>query len=450
MKAVVVGGSEVGTYLCEALLQAGYAVVLVEIDKERAAWVDEALDIRVVRGNGCLATDLLKAGVDEADFFLSMTRSDRTNLVAAALAKTLGAQYTIARISDYNYTQSEPVDYKKIFGIDLFVNPEALCALEIAKSILSKNQNLIGNFARGQVEMQQLQIAIGSSLDGKTIKTAQLGDHVRIAYIERPGLANIPTADTLLAAGDYVTLFGASEDLWNLRTVFDPQDKKKTTRISIFGGSETASTLTRFLKNPHFRVRVFEKDYEICQDLAAEFPYATVVHGDATSLRLLEEERVEQSDYFIAATKDDEDNIMTGLQVAAMGIPHVQVLINKPDYANILQKIGGTLGIEHVVSPRIATLNELSHYLSTDPCIELATLPYSSGHVLELRVHPKSPCVGKAIKELQLPPQVIIIGQLYHFNAQVPTADTVIQADDRLIVVAHPSQVKEIKKLLAK
>lgn len=450
MRAVVVGASQVGSYLCEALSNGGYDVVLVELDKERASKVDETQDIRVIQANGCLASDLAKAGADKADFFLSMTHNDRTNITAAAVAKALGARCTIARIGDHRYGLTEPVDYRKTFGVDLFVNPQALCALELAKAILSGNQSLLGNFARGQVEMQQLRICAGSSLVGKSLQEAKLGNNVRVAYIERPSIARIPTADTVLESGDYVTLFGPSEDLWNLRTVFDPEDKKKTTKISIFGGSETAATLIRLLNNQHFRLRVFEKDREVCQQLASQFPYATIINGDATSLRLLEEEQVSESDYFIACTKDDEDNIMTGLQVAALGIEHVQVLINKPDYARILQKIRSTLGIEHVVSPRIATINELSHYLSTDPCIELATLPHNGGHVLEMLVHPKAPCVGKSIRELDLPPQVIIVGQLHNFQAHVPHADAVLSAGNRLLVIAHSTRLKELKKLISK
>ncbi|MCZ6671974.1 MAG: NAD-binding protein [Verrucomicrobia bacterium] len=48
--------------------------------------------------------------------------------------------------------------------------------------------------------------------------------------------------------------------------------------------------------------------------MAERFPDITVIHGDATSLRVLEEERVGSADYFVAATNEDEDKVMTCIQ----------------------------------------------------------------------------------------------------------------------------------------
>ena len=60
-----------------------------------------------------------------------------------------------------------------------------------------------------------------------------------------------------------------------------------------------------------------------------------VICGDGTSLRLLEEEQISEADYFVACTKDDEENILTCLQAAKLGADHVQLVVNKGDYEQL-------------------------------------------------------------------------------------------------------------------
>lgn len=98
-----------------------------------------------------------------------------------------------------------------------------------------------------------------------------------------------------------------------------------------------------------------------CRDLAEAFPNVTVINGSATSLRLLEEEQIGDADYFMACTKDDEENVMTCLQAKKLGVAHVELVINKPDYEQVLQNISGFLNFESIVSPRRVTVSEIKN-----------------------------------------------------------------------------------------
>lgn len=448
MKIIIVGAGEVGHNLCATLAAAGHDVTLIEQSQLRCEKLDEEQNARIVNGNGSSARQLVDVDVASCDAFLAMTSDDRTNVISCSLAKGLGAKNTIARIHDETYSDNSVINYQVHFGIDLLVNPEAICAVELAKEIRSAGRVAVENFARGQIEVQQQRVAKGSRLIGKQLKDLKLDPRVRIGYIQRAGKSEVANADTTMEEADIVTIFGHPEVLFSLREKFDPKHKAEIERVVLFGGSETAISLIRLLSNPRFKIRVIEKDKARCHTLAEQFPEVTVIHGDATSLRLLEEEQIGSADYFVACTKDDEENILTCLQAAKLGADHVQLVINKGDYDQLLGILKTMLGIEVVVSPRKATADYMLRNLSTETVETLAEMPNKGGRILEVRINHSSPCVGRKIIDIKLPRGSLFVALLHKFKAKVPAADDTILAGDRVVVIVNADQEKALLKVL--
>lgn len=448
MKIIIVGAGEVGHNLCTTLAASGHNVTLIEQSDVRCEKLDEEQNARIINGNGSSARQLVDVDVANCDAFLAMTSDDRTNVISCSLAKGLGAKHTIARIHDETFSDNSVINYQLHFGIDLLVNPEAICAVELAKEIRNAGRVAVENFARGQIEVQQQKIAPGARIIGRKLKDLKLDPRVRIGYVQRNGKTEVASADTELMEADIVTLFGHPESLFGLRERFDPKHKIDVATVVLFGGSETAISLIRLLSNPRFKIRLLEKDAKKCRSLAERFPDVTVINGDATSLRLLEEEQVGSADYFVACTKDDEENILTCLQAAKLGVNHVQLVINKGDYDDLLGILRTMLGIEVVVSPRSATANFMVRNLSTDRTITLAEMPNNGGKIIEVRVNHSSPCVGRMVKDIKLPRGSLFVALLHKFKAKVPAADDMILAGDRVVVLVTPEEEKALMKCL--
>ena len=237
MKIIIVGAGEVGHNLCDTLSKEGHDVTVVEQSEQRVAQLDEEQNARIVRGNGSSARQLVDLDVARCDAFLAMTSDDRTNLISCSLAKGLGAKNTFARIHDETYSDNSVINYQLHFGIDLLVNPEAICAVELAKAIRNPGRVAVENFARGQIEFQQQRVAAGSRLIGQQLKQLKLDPGVRIGYVQRDGQGEIAGAETILQEGDRVTLFGYPDALFSLRERFDPKNKIKEVRVVLFGGT---------------------------------------------------------------------------------------------------------------------------------------------------------------------------------------------------------------------
>ncbi|MFO8027753.1 MAG: Trk system potassium transporter TrkA [Opitutales bacterium] len=447
MKIIIVGAGEVGSNLSTVLSDAGHDVTLIESSEAHCARLEEEQNARVVTGNGSSARQLVEVGVAKCDAFLAMTSDDRTNIISCSLAKGLGAKNTIARIHDETYSDTSVLNYQLHFGIDLLVNPEAICAVELAKEIRSAGRVEVEHFARGQIEVQRQRVAHGSRLIGKKLKDLKLDPRVRIGYVHRAEAAEIANAETMLQEDDIVTLFGHPDVLFGLREKFDPKQKIELSRVVLFGGSETAINLIQLLKNPRFKIRVIERDRDQCRRLAERFPHITVINGDATSIRLLEEEQIDSANYFVACTKDDEDNIITCIQASKLGAEHVQLLINKGDYDDLLDMLQTRLDIEVAVSPRRATADFMLRNLSDESVARLAEMPDGS-QVLEVRISHSSPVIGRTIKDIRLPAGCLLVALLHKFKAKVPAADDTILAGDRVVVIVSGEKQKEVTQAL--
>jgi len=437
----------VGSFLCSRLSEGGHDVTVVEAAGAVARVVDETSNVRVVEGNGSSAGLLVGAGVRECDCFLALTSDDQTNLVSASLAKALGAKMTVARIHDQTYTDHSIVNYQLHFGIDYLLNPEALCAVELAKAIRNPGRVALENFSRGRIEVQQVGVSPASKLVGRALVDLRLPPGVRIGCVQRGEVQEVGNRDTVLEVGDLVTLFGRAEALGEVRGRLEPERKPEAARVVLYGATEAATALVRLLNNPRFRLRVIEPDLEIGRRFAEKFPNVTVIQGEATSRRLLEEEQIGDADYFVACTKDDEDNIVTGLQASRLGAKHVQLVINRSDYEAVLDDLKEKLGVELLVSPRVATVTEVERFLMPEAVVDLARLE-GDLRLLEFRVGRDAPANGSLVREVAWPRGTLVVALLHKFEARVPGPDDRVLEGDRVVTISAESRRSDLRRLL--
>jgi len=101
MKVVVLGCGRVGSAVATLMSQAGHEVRM--IDRDSASFRRLGSDFKGTRvvGRGIDEDVLRRAGIHDADAFISVTSGDNTNIMAAQIAKEkFGVPRVIARIYD--------------------------------------------------------------------------------------------------------------------------------------------------------------------------------------------------------------------------------------------------------------------------------------------------------------------------------------------------------------
>lgn len=448
MNIIIVGAGEIGLHLAKSLSDQLHDICVIEKSESLAAELDEQLDAQIVRSSGASVASLAEARVDQCDVFLALTSDDNTNLVAASMAKSLGAKKTIARVH-YSVQREEWLfDYKAHFGVDYLFSPERLAAVELAKFVRNPEKSFVEDIARGRIELQQTFVSPNGEAAEKTLAEIKLPARVRVAFIQRYGESIIPSADEVLQVGDLVTIFGEPSQLHHALPVFQPTaDVPSELNIVIYGGGEYGFALAQSLEGQKFRVRMIEPNARVCRELSEVLQNTVVLNGDATSLQLLREEQVGDADFFIAASREDEDNVMTCLQAKSLGTRYCLALVQRGDYADIISHNSKRLGILGAVSPRVATSRDLLRFVTSDKYHIVMNL-FGGVVVIEAVTTEDSKTLGKKVSELKMPKGSGLVAIVHKDQAFVPAADDVISEGDTVYAIVSPEARKATVKLL--
>ncbi len=394
---VVMGAGTVGQSIAQLLCSKQVNVSVVDASRTALDRVEEQLDVQTICGSACEAIPLFQAGVQSADLCLAVTDRDEINLVGASIAKRMGARRSMARIFNPAYRDFSTVDYQRHFEIDRLLSLEHLTALEIAKAIHSPGTFAVENFARGGVQVQEVAVDPKSSAAGVPIKDLKLPPRVRIGLVRKPSQTIIPHGEDILEPGDRVTLIGERNTIGDFEKMLSGMSRESL-GIVIAGGGEVGFHLARALQRENDRILLLESDPERCQYLAGKLPHCTVLNADTTNRSEMEEARVGRADVFVAATGRDEDNIICGVEAKELGAGRIVSIVRRPDYANVLEK----LGIDIAVSPREVMAREVSGMLSGGVVIAASEIANGTAEVWEVEIEPDSPISRAPLRELQL------------------------------------------------
>ena len=105
MKIVIAGAGEMGSHLATMLSGNGHDITVIDHDAKALEEVGTLADIITVEGDSTTFEALRKASTRKCDLFIAVNHTENDNIVAAVIAKQLGARKTIARIDNNEYLE---------------------------------------------------------------------------------------------------------------------------------------------------------------------------------------------------------------------------------------------------------------------------------------------------------------------------------------------------------
>ena len=443
MNVLVLGAGTVGSSIAEILCQHQHSVTVIDTDAERTMRLAETLDVRTLTGSACQASVLFQANVSDCDFCLAVTGIDEVNLISASIAKSMGADRTMARVFAPVFHDNSTIDYRRHFHIDRLLSLEYLSAVEFARAIRNPGALALENIARGEIEMQEFLIDRTSTLTSNVLKDVPL-EGVRIGLITRNGDTWIAGAQDRLELNDRVLVVGPQEKINEVAKSFQKKRPPKQ-MILIAGGGETGLHLAKLLDQKQFSISLLEIDAARCESLANQLKHVTVVQADATRKMVLEEERAAQADVLVSCLGDDEECIMVAVEASELGASRVMSLVNRPDYANVV----GKLGIDVAISPRQVTARQVLGFLNQGAIVARIPTPNRDIEFIEIEVGDNSEVCGLPLSELKLPHPCLIIALTRDEYCHLPQASDCLQARDSILVLAEAKDEKTIARIFA-
>jgi trk system potassium uptake protein TrkA len=216
MYIVIIGGGKVGFYLAKALLNEGHEILVVEKDASRTDFIRNELGSICIRGDGCEVTTLTEVGTGRANMFIAVTGDDEDNLVACQEAKhKFNVPQTIARISN---PKNETI-FKKL-GIDVTVSSTNIILEYIEQEVPTHPLTHLLNIGDKGLEIVEVKIPPNSPTIGKMLKELSLpAGSILSLIIRKQEKPQVPTAETILQAGDQIIAATTPETEAALRTV---------------------------------------------------------------------------------------------------------------------------------------------------------------------------------------------------------------------------------------
>lgn len=450
MKIIVLGAGQVGSTVAQSLAsEHNNEVTVVDTDKSVLDELGSRLDLNTVTGYASYPEVLRQAGAEDADMIIAATNSDETNIVAIQIAYTLfKTPNKIARIRSTDYLREKDLFSNNHIPINVLVSPEQLVTNHITRVIEHPGALQVVDFAGGRIRLVGVEVQKGAPMDGQSLAHLPqlLGDiDMRVVAVYRGETAIIPEGKSVINSEDIVFFLAQREHTSEVMLQFHDQ-AGAVKRVMIAGGGNIGLLLARDLEK-NYSVKIIETREARAEYLAETLDEALVFHGDAADQDMLIDENIQDMDVFCALTNDDEANILSAMLAKRMGAKKIMSLINRPAYVDLVER--GIIDV--AISPQQITIGSLLTHIRRGDVVAVHSLRKGAAEALEGIAHgdsETSALVGRQISEIKLPKSAAI-GVIARGNKVLfAHHDTVIEAEDHLIVlVTDKREIADVEKL---
>lgn len=446
LKIVIIGAGEVGFNLARELSEEDYDITIVDIKSEKVKRASESLDVNTLEGNGASPKVLRQARVGSADIFLALTRIDEVNLVSCQMARALGAKKVIARLRNTEYTTKQATIKPKEFGIDEVIHPEMVVVDEVERLLQQSSAIDVKEFEGGRIQLVGVYIDKSSPILNRSVRDLA-SEHTGLAHqmvaINREGRTMLPIADTVYQAEDAVYILGETRHISDIMKMMG-KPRQVVKKVMILGAGKIGRRLAKRMQDD-LDIKLVDRNKAKAWEIAPTLGSALVLHGDGTDIDFLISENIDEIDSFVAVTEDEQTNLLTGLLAKHLGAKHVVVHLNTTSYLPIARRIG----IDTAISKNLVTVEAIMRTIRSTDEWDISRFEDLGMESMELVANEDSKITRKPIQELGLPQGLIIGALMRSATIEIPTGESQILAEDRVLVFVLNEDLEKVEKLFS-
>lgn len=217
-------------------------------------------------------------------------------------------------------------------------------------------------------------------------------------------------------------------------------------RIAIAGAGNVGTYVAGDLKAKGHDIILIEQNKDVVQQLKHELDVVWVV-GDACELYTLDTAVLTSCDVVVAATGDDEDNLVISLLAKQeFGVRRVVGRVNHPDNEWLFTE---SWGVDVAVSTPHLLTSLVEEAVSTGDLVRLLKLEQGKVALLEVTLAEGSPAEGKTVGDLEMPPDCSLVAIVRDRHVITPSSDTQLSAGDEVLALATAEAESDLREVLA-
>jgi trk system potassium uptake protein TrkA len=219
-------------------------------------------------------------------------------------------------------------------------------------------------------------------------------------------------------------------------------------KVLIAGGGNVGSFIARELSADGHTATIIEIDRSRVETArtAGGLEGVTWLVGDACEVSELALAAPEAADVVVAATGDDEDNLVISLLAKQeFGVPRVIGRVNNPDNQWLFNE---SWGIDVAVSTPHLLTSLVEEAVSVGSLVRLMSLAGDRAGLFEVMLASDSPAAGKTVEDLGMPRGSSVVAVLRDRNVIVPRGDTLLASGDEVLVLTTSDTESAVRSLL--
>jgi trk system potassium uptake protein TrkA len=214
--------------------------------------------------------------------------------------------------------------------------------------------------------------------------------------------------------------------------------------VVVLGGGRVGLNLASFLISDGHDVTLIESDNNLCTNAASELD-ALVICGNGTDTKTLEEASLKDADVFVAATGNDETNLLACVLVREYQVDKIIARVSDPSHAQAFKKIG----VDSVISPELTAASYLEKLIIRPKIADLVVLGKGDAELLDIALENKS-VIGKKVGDISPNENFIIVAVYENGNITIPKPEMVLEKDMKVSVLVKTKYAKDIMKRFTK
>jgi len=216
-------------------------------------------------------------------------------------------------------------------------------------------------------------------------------------------------------------------------------------RVAIAGAGNVGTYIAGDLREAGHDVLLLEKNVDLVRKLRDTLDVEWVP-ADACEVASLQRAGLDRVDVMVAATGDDEDNLVISLLAKQeFAVPRVVARINHPKNQWLFNE---SWGVDVSVSTPHLLTALVEEAVSVGSLVRLLQLQGGEARLVEVTLAGDSPADGRSIVDLGIPRDATVVAVIRKDHVIVPRGDTILYVGDEVIALVTPDSEAEVTRLL--
>jgi len=216
-------------------------------------------------------------------------------------------------------------------------------------------------------------------------------------------------------------------------------------KVIIIGGGQVGAYIANLLLSNNCSVKVIENREKVFAKLKDDLPMDNIVYGNGTDPNILESVGIAEADVVVAVTGADETNLVAStIAKFEFAVPRVIARVNNPKNAWMFNS---SMGIDIGLNQADLMGHIVVEGMDLKNMLTLMRINRGNYSIVQVKVDNNSQAADKAIKDLSIPANAVLIAISRGKDTIITRGDTIINGGDNILLLADTSAQIEINKL---